>query len=122
MKALSYNKELKHKVVYCSKGLANYYPEQNIVEINKALKKNKLLRDYIVKHELGHKKEFDLQHEFKINWKIIPSLFWFFITTPSCYIDLLPIQKKGKNIVYDLNLLILYALVILCIITLIIIF
>jgi hypothetical protein len=110
------------RILYCNKGIANCYPEQNYIEINKQLKYNKPLRDYIVKHELGHKKEFDLSHEFKIDWKMMPSLFWFFITTPSCWFDLIPVQKKGKNIVYDLNLLILYGFVILGIIVLIIIF
>jgi hypothetical protein len=122
MKALYYNKELKHKVVYCSKGLANCYPEENRIEINKKLKYNKPLRDYIVKHELGHKEEFDLSHEFKIDWKMMPSLFWFVVKNPSVWWDFFPIQKKGKNIVYDLNLLILYGLVIIGIIALIIIF
>jgi hypothetical protein len=110
------------KILYSNKGLANCFPEQNYIEINKKLKYNKPLRDYIIKHELGHKKKFDLSHEFKINWNIIPSLLFFVFTTPSTWIDFLPIQKKGNNIIYDLNLLILYTLVILCIIILIIIF
>lgn len=121
MKALLYNKELKPKVVYCSKGLANCYPEENRIEINNKLKYNKPLRDYIIKHELGHKEEFDLSHEFKIDWKMMPSLLFFVLSTPSTWFDFLPVQRKGKNIVYDLNLLILYGLVILCITTLIVI-
>ena len=108
------------KVLYCNRGLANNFLTH--IEINKKLKYNKPLRDYIVKHELGHKKGFDLSHEFKIDWKIIPYLFLFVLTTPSTWFDFLPVQKKGKNIVYDLNLLILYGLVILGIIALIIIF
>lgn len=108
------------KVLYCKKGLANNF--LNHIEINKKLKYNKHLRDYIIKHELGHKKEFDLSHEFKFDWKMMPSLLFFVIKNPSVWWDFLPVQKKGKNIVYDLNLLILYGFIIIGVIALIIIF
>lgn len=108
------------KVLYCSKGLANFFG--NYIEINKKLKYNKPLRDYIVKHELGHSDKFDLMHEFKFDWKIIPSLLFFVLTTPSTWFDFLPVQIRNKQIVYDLNLLILYGFIILSIIALIIIF
>jgi hypothetical protein len=99
----------KQKVIYVKSGLANFYPDR--IEINESLKSNKKLRDYIVKHELGHKESFDLMHEFKsIDLKIMPSLFKFIITHPSTYIDFLPIQYKDKQLVYDLNLLILYTI------------
>jgi hypothetical protein len=98
------------KVLYCKRGIANFF--ETYIEINNKLKYNKPLRDYIVKHELGHKKEFDISHEFKINWKMIPSLMWFVLTTPSTWLDFFPIQYKDKQIIYDLNLLILYGLTI----------
>ncbi len=100
----------KPKVLYCNRGFANFYGSH--IEINKKLKYNKKLRDYVIKHELGHKKEFDISHEFKIDWKIIPSLFLFVLITPSTWIDFLPIQIKDKQIIYDLNLIILYSLII----------
>ena len=100
----------KIKVLYCKKGLGNFFGDY--IEINEKLKYDKKLRDYIVKHELGHKKEFDILHEFKIDWKIIPSLFFFVFTTPSCWVDFAPIQFKNKQIIYDLNLLILYSILI----------
>lgn len=108
------------KVLYSNKGVANNFG--NYIEINKALKNNKTLRDYVVKHELGHKEEFDLIHEFKFDYKIMPFLLMFVIQHPSTWYDILPIQKRGKNIFYDLNLLILYGLIIISIIILIKIF
>lgn len=109
------------KVLYSNLGLGNNFLTH--IEINKKLKYNKPLRDYIIKHELGHKKEFDLSHEFKVDWKIMPSLLFFVLTTPSTWIDFSPIQfRKGKNIVYDLNLLILYIFIIIAVIILIKIF
>lgn len=98
------------QVFYTNKGLGNFYG--NYIEINKQLKYNKPLRDYVIKHELGHKKEFDILHEFNIDWKIMPSLFWFVIKTPSTWIDFSPLYWRKKEIVYDLNLIILYSFII----------
>jgi len=98
------------KVKYVNKGIANFFG--NYVEINIALKGNKKLRDYIIKHELGHSEKFDLLHEFKIDWKIIPSLIWFILKHPSTWRDFSPIQFRDKKIIYDLNLSILYAILI----------
>ena len=104
----------KQKVIYCNWGLANVYFDR--IEINEKLKYNKRLRDYIIKHELSHKTSFDLSHEFKIDWKMIPSLFYFIIINPSTWIDFLPIQIKNKEIIYDLNLLLLYSIIIIIIV------
>lgn len=109
-------KKKQIKVVYTKYGLANFFGDY--IEINSKLKNNKKLRDYVVKHELGHSDKFDLGHDFKIEWKIVPSLLLFVFSTPSVWIDFLPIQKKGEDIVYDLNLIILYLfLIVLLIIT-----
>lgn len=103
----------KIKVKYCDKGLANFYGTH--IEINRKLKDNKILRDYIVKHELGHKSSFDLDHEIKdgikllINYRFAFKLIYFYLKNPSTWIDLLPIQIKDRSIVYDLNLIILYV-------------
>lgn len=97
------------KVKYSKKGLANFYG--SYITINEKLKGDKKLRDYIVKHELGHSNNFDLMHEFKsVKLSIMPRLIWFFITTPSCWVDVFPIQKSEDGWVYDVNLLILYYL------------
>jgi hypothetical protein len=103
------------KVRYCKYGLANFYGDY--IEINKKLKYNKSLRDYIIKHELGHSNDFDLNYEFNDGIKLITkpyialSLLRLYITTPSTWVDLLPIQYKNKKIIYDLNLLILYLFI-----------
>lgn len=103
-------KKKQIKILYKRYGLANFFG--NYIEINEKLKDKKKIRDYIIHHELGHKKEFDLLHEFKIDWKVLPSILWFVLTTPSSWIDFSPIQYRDKKIIYDVNLSILYALVI----------
>ena len=108
------------KVVYTNYGLGNFYSDNNesYIEINKRLKYNKPLRDFVIKHELGHRKEFDFNHEVKDSIKLIKkpnlsiSLIAFCIANPSTLVDLLPIQIRNKQIVYDLNLLILYLITI----------
>jgi len=105
----------KLKVIYTKFGLANFYKDH--IEINEKLKHNKILRDYVVKHELGHKIGFDLDYEVKdgisllTKPKVAFSLLYLYLTTPSTWIDLLPVQIKNKQIVYDLNLTILYAFI-----------
>lgn len=98
-------------VRYSKLGLANFFGDY--IEINRNLKDNKKLRDYIIHHELGHKKEFDIAHEFKIDWKIMPLLFLFIIKNPSTWIDFIPIQFRNRQIIYDTNLLIIYLFIIL---------
>lgn len=111
-------KKTQKKVKYTTLGLANSY--KDFIEINYNLKFNKHLRDYIVKHELGHSEGYDILHEFKsINLKIFPSLLWFIIIHPKTWIDFSPIQIKKSYWVIDYNLITLYALsIILCIIIL----
>jgi hypothetical protein len=111
-------KKKQIKVKYTKLGLANFYGGHgNYIEINEKLKYNKKLRDLIVKHELGHKKDFDLHYEIKeaislvLKPKVVFSLLWLCLTTPSSWIDILPIQIRNKKIVYDLNLLILYLFI-----------
>ncbi|MFX1312078.1 MAG: hypothetical protein ACFFHD_05655 [Promethearchaeota archaeon] len=104
-------KKKQKKVIYVNKGLANCYEDH--IEINKNLKKDKILRDYVIKHELGHKDSFDLFYEFKsINLKIMPRLLRFIKNNPSTWIDFLPIQYKNKQLIYDTNLIILYLIII----------
>lgn len=110
-------KKKQIKVIYKKNGLANYFGDY--IEINENLKYNKPLRDYVVKHELGHSDEFDLIHEFKINWKLMPSLLKFIWKNPRTWIDFFPIQFRNNKIVYDLNLSLLYILIIIMIIILI---
>lgn len=107
--------EVKPKVIYSRYGMANYY--KDFIEINYNLKYNKILRDYVMKHELGHSSKFDLHHEINDGFKLLTKpkicfqLIKFYLTNPGTWIDFLPIQIKRNKIVYDLNLLILYGII-----------
>lgn len=104
-------KKKQKKIIYCNLGLANCYDDR--IELNKKLKNNPILRDYIYQHELNHNMDcFDLSHEFKISLKIFPRMFWFILKTPSTWIDFLPIQIRNKKIIYDLNMCSLYLIII----------
>lgn len=96
----------KLKIKYVEYGLGNHFKTH--IELNKELKKNELLHNYVLAHEMGHSDQFDLAHEFKIEWKIMPSLILFVISHPKTWIDFLPIQYRKGKIIYDLNLIILY--------------
>jgi predicted SprT family Zn-dependent metalloprotease len=103
----------QQRIVYSEYGLANVYSDK--IELNKSLKlkKYKVLRDYIIKHELEHKiNSFDLMHEFKIDWKIMPKLIYFVIIHPSTYLDFLPVQRKNKYWIIDSNMCLLYLILI----------
>lgn len=110
------SKNKRTKVIYSNTGMANYYGDH--IEINKYLKKDKKLRDFVIKHELGHTTGFDLGYEVADGFRLVKNpnmavrLISFYITHPSTWSDLLPIQIKKGMIVYDLNLTILYTLVI----------
>ena len=93
------------KVEYTSLGLANRYSDK--VEINVALKNNKKLRDYVIKHELSHVDKFDIGHDFDIRVPFL-SLSWFILSHPSTWIDFLPIQFRKGMLIYDFNLILLY--------------
>jgi hypothetical protein len=91
-------------------GLANFYG--SYIEVNKELKKYPIALNYVVTHELGHKRGFDLAHEFDYRKGLLP-LLCFTITHPSSWIDFLPVQRRKKIWIIDYNLMILYGLVIL---------
>lgn len=103
------------QIRYSNTGLANYYGD--FIEIHRNLKNNKPLRDYIVKHELGHSVKFDVGHDIKDGLglvkkpKMFGKLLGFYLKNPSTWTDLLPIQYKKKTFVYDLNLLMMYGLI-----------
>lgn len=103
-------KKKQPKVIYKKYGLANWFRDR--IEINENLKYNKPLRDYIIKHELGHSDKFDLIHDLKIDLGIIPVIV-FVIKNPKTWTDLSPIQFKNKQLIYDLNLSLLYIMIIL---------
>lgn len=107
-------KKKQIQVRYSNWGLANFFGDY--IEINKKLKYNKPLRDYIIKHELGHSLKFDLNYEIKDSFFLLTkphiafSLFVLCITTPSTWIDFLPIQIRKGQIIYDVNMIILFCI------------
>jgi len=98
----------KTKIKYVRWGLANFYGDY--IEVNRELKKYPKALKYAITHEKGHKKGFDLLHEFDYRIGLI-NLIRFTITHPSAWIDFLPIQYRKKWII-DYNLLMLYSLII----------
>ncbi len=104
------------EIVYTRWNLANSFDD--CIELNKALKTNKNLHDAILNHELGHKKKNtfkqDLFHDLapinKINQK---ELVLFMLKHPRTFTQLLPFfwSSKRKQIVYDLNMIIIYGFV-----------
>jgi hypothetical protein len=104
------DKKKQLKVVYSDYGLANNFGDY--IEINRHFSgdTNKVLRDAVIRHELGHLTSFDLKHEYKIPWKIMPKLIWFVIKHPKTWVDFLPFQfRKIENewvFVKDYNVLI----------------
>ena len=95
-------------IIYTEWGLANNFGDR--IEINSGLKNDWRLREYIIEHERGHKKSFDLWHEFKWN-NNIPRLIKFVLFNPKTWIDLSPIQYRKKILIYDINLIIMYCMV-----------
>lgn len=124
-------------IIYKKWGLANNF--NTYIEINEDLKKYPQLLEYVINHEKGHKESDDLPHEFNFvkplnpinNKKSVNILYglWmniklmgFTIIHPRTWIDLLPIQYKNKEWIYDKNLSILYVVLIILILILRIIF
>ena len=107
------------KVKYVKYGLADFYGDH--IELNKNLKNKPLLRKAILEHENKHKIEFsakDIMHEFNFNYLYFPKLMKFIILHPSTWFSFLPIQYRKKQIVYDINLTILYTISIILVVVL----
>ena len=108
---------MEQKVTYIDYGLANFYEDH--IELNRKLgeERYKDIRDYVMKHELGHKKEFDLKHEFDYsNLKILMKLWYFVLKHPKTWIDFFPIQYKNKALIVDYNQILQYLMIIFLII------
>jgi len=96
------------KIIYTKYGIANFYEDH--IELNHHLKENPKLEELVLKHELSHKKEFDLKHEF--DFKLGLKLIFFIVKHPSTWVDFLPLQVKKEKIVFNLNLFLLYLMMI----------
>lgn len=89
----------------------------NIIYINKRLDRNSILKEAIIKHELNHtngfsKKDFlnDLGIEELRGLK--KEYYKFIINNPTTWIEYLPIIYRNKKILINLNLSLIWLLLI----------
>ena len=101
---------------YVKWGLANRFDDS--IELNEALKSDRRLHDAILSHELGHKDDNtfkqDLIHDLTpINTLSQKELLIFMIKNPRTLTQLLPIywSPRRKKLIYDLNMVIIYSVV-----------
>lgn len=106
-------------IEYVKWGLANKFSDPEVIELNEALKTNQKLHDAILKHELGHKKENtfkqDLFHDLApINKLSQKELIVFMIKHPRTLTQLIPFywSPRRKQLIYDLNMIILYGIMV----------
>ncbi len=105
------------RVVYTKWNLANRFDD--CIELNEALKDNPKLHSAILTHELGHKKsntfKQDLFHDLTpMNRLSQKDLIVFIIKHPRTWTQFLPIywSPKRKELVYDMNMLVIYGSII----------
>lgn len=104
-------------IIYTKWNLANRFSD--CIELNESLKEDKRLHDAILKHELGHKNENtfkqDLVHDLTpVNELTQKDILKFMIKHPRTLTQLLPIywSKKRKQLIYDLNMILIWAFII----------
>ena len=97
---------------YVNYGIANNFGEY--IEINKNLIKYPKLYDSVLKHELSHtnikgftKKDFILDMTQEVdNFELLK----FIVRYPKALLQFLPIYKKNKVWIYDLNMIYFYSI------------
>ena len=108
---------METKIIYVDYGIANNFGE--FIEVNKNLKKYPHLLHPILKHELSHTNKFFTLHDLKIDlvqnvnsWDMLK----FMIKHPRSFSQLLPIYfDKKKGFIYDVNLILIYVFMAICI-------
>lgn len=105
------------EIVYTKWNLANRFDD--CIELNEALKKYPKLHRAVLDHELQHKKgntfKQDLLHDLSpLNKLSQKDLIVFMIKHPKTLSQFLPIyyNHRRKQIVYDINMLIVYGVII----------
>jgi hypothetical protein len=108
------------KIIYTKYALANRFDD--CIELNKNLKKVPDLHNAILEHELGHKEDNSFRKDFlhdltpikKLSQK---DLTFFILKHPSTLIQFLPFywSFRRKQIIYDLNMIIIYGFMLLII-------
>ncbi len=91
------------KIEYVEWGLGNRIDD--VIELNSKLKECPELHDLVLNHELRHfSGERFVDFDQGWNWK----LFWFVLAHPKTWVQFLPFWIRGKTILYDLPLLLLW--------------
>lgn len=116
--------ENKIKIVLTDYGLSNNFGD--FIEINRKLKKDKPLYNYVLNHELSHTdKRFsleDVKADFKINLRMSLKLIYFILKNPSVWYEFLPVYKRDNRLVYDINMILSYGLIAFLVLVLFLIF
>ena len=104
------------EIRYVNTGIANNFDTH--IEINENLKKYPNLLEPILKHELSHDKGRWSKKDFKLDFFSKSGvnsmeLFKFMFKHPKSFSQLLPvIYRKKKGFIIDINLLIMYLIMI----------
>lgn len=104
------------KIEYVKWGLANKFDDPEVIELSESLKQDPSLHDAILSHELGHKKHNSFKQDFKhdltpVNRLSQKKLLFFMFKHPRTLTQFLPFywSSKRKQIIYDLNMLLIYG-------------
>ena len=102
------------EIKYVDWGIANRFSDR--IEINKHLKDYPNLLIPILRHERNHTDETFTVHDFKLDflsnskvnqWEMLKFMFKY----PKSFTQLLPIiYVKKKGFIYDINMIIMYAI------------
>lgn len=106
------------EIQYVRWGLANRFSNPDCIELNQSLKKDPKLHDAILRHELGHKIDNTFKKDFfhdltPIGGLSQKDLIIFMIKHPTTITQLLPLywSPRRKELIYDINMLIIYGVV-----------
>lgn len=97
-------------------GIANYFPDEDIIEVHKELIKYPKLYYPILKHEVGHDDSIfnlkDFKHDLLPTEKVDQfELFKFMFKHPKTFTQLLPLTWSLKRgLIVDINMSIIYSI------------
>lgn len=105
------------EIVWSDFGLADRMDDK--IVLNKALKRDRELLAWVLKHELSHlggkftiddlKLDFDLLHDLK-HRRMVGRLLLFQLLHPSTWTQMLPVRFYGGDLYFDISNLIVWLL------------
>jgi hypothetical protein len=101
------------RIDYVDYGIANRFADH--IEINKNIKNYPKLHKFILEHELSHTARYLSWKEFLMEFDMPPmkEMLQFIAANPKEFLyECMPIKRVGNKVIYELNLLIFYALII----------